>query len=81
MRLKKKKITSREIQTAVRLVLGGELSKHAVSEGMKAVTKLHNYKKESRNRISKSSICGLQFPGMQFGLFESLYIIFPQSAE
>ena len=32
-------LTSREIQTAVRLSLGGELSKHAVSEGTKAVTK------------------------------------------
>ena len=30
---------SREIQTAIRLVLPGELSKHAVSEGTKAVTK------------------------------------------
>jgi len=28
-----------EIQTAVRLVLPGELAKHAVSEGTKAVTK------------------------------------------
>eukprot|EP01122_Echinamoeba_exundans_P011782 TRINITY_DN4805_c0_g1_i1.p1 TRINITY_DN4805_c0_g1~~TRINITY_DN4805_c0_g1_i1.p1 ORF type:complete len:305 (+),score=75.30 TRINITY_DN4805_c0_g1_i1:43-957(+) len=32
-------ITSREIQTAVRLCLPGELAKHAVSEGVKAVTK------------------------------------------
>lgn len=32
-------ITAREIQTAVRLILPGELSKHAVSEGTKAVTK------------------------------------------
>ena len=32
-------ITSREIQTAVRLMLPGELAKHAVSEGTKAVTK------------------------------------------
>ncbi|KAK7243660.1 hypothetical protein RIF29_38468 [Crotalaria pallida] len=32
-------ITSREIQTAVRLILAGELAKHAVSEGTKAVTK------------------------------------------
>uniref|UniRef100_A0A5S6Q417 Histone H2B n=3 Tax=Trichinellida TaxID=6329 RepID=A0A5S6Q417_TRIMR len=32
-------ISSREIQTAVRLLLPGELSKHAVSEGTKAVTK------------------------------------------
>ena len=32
-------LTSREIQTAVRLTLPGELAKHAVSEGTKAVTK------------------------------------------
>jgi len=32
-------ISSRDIQTAVRLVLPGELAKHAVSEGTKAVTK------------------------------------------
>ena len=36
---KKATITSREIQTAVRLLLPGELAKHAVSEGTKAVTK------------------------------------------
>ena len=32
-------LTSREVQTSVRLVLPGELAKHAVSEGTKAVTK------------------------------------------
>ena len=32
---KKPTVTSREIQTAVRLILPGELSKHAVSEGTK----------------------------------------------
>ena len=32
-------LSSREIQTAVRLLLPGELAKHAVSEGTKAVTK------------------------------------------
>jgi len=32
-------LSSREIQTAIKLVLPGELSKHAVSEGTKAVTK------------------------------------------
>jgi histone H2B len=32
-------ITSREIQTAVRLLSPGELAKHAVSEGTKAATK------------------------------------------
>ena len=36
---KKQTISSREIQTAVRLLLPGELAKHAVSEGTKAVTK------------------------------------------
>ena len=38
-------ITSREIQTAVRLLLPGELAKHAVSEGTKAVTKYTSSKK------------------------------------
>jgi len=36
---KRNTISSREIQTAVRLLLPGELAKHAVSEGTKAVTK------------------------------------------
>ena len=36
---KKPTVTSREIQTSVRLILPGELAKHAVSEGTKAVTK------------------------------------------
>uniref|UniRef100_UPI00398F4775 histone H2B-like n=1 Tax=Pristiophorus japonicus TaxID=55135 RepID=UPI00398F4775 len=36
---KRRTISSREIQTAVRLLLSGELAKHAVSEGTKAVTK------------------------------------------
>ena len=35
---KKPTVTSREIQTSVRLILPGELAKHAVSEGTKAVT-------------------------------------------
>eukprot|EP01023_Acetabularia_acetabulum_P010548 TRINITY_DN147_c0_g1_i10.p1 TRINITY_DN147_c0_g1~~TRINITY_DN147_c0_g1_i10.p1 ORF type:complete len:131 (-),score=13.92 TRINITY_DN147_c0_g1_i10:249-611(-) len=37
---KKSTITSREIQTAVRLAIPGELGKHATSEGTKAVTKI-----------------------------------------
>ncbi|XP_050804084.1 histone H2B 8-like [Gopherus flavomarginatus] len=36
---KRSTVTSREIQTTVRLVLPGELAKHSVSEGTKAVTK------------------------------------------
>jgi histone H2B len=36
---KRSTISSREIQTAVRLILPGELAKHAISEGTRAVTK------------------------------------------
>ena len=36
---KRHTLSSREVQTAVRLILPGELAKHAVSEGTKAVTK------------------------------------------
>jgi len=39
---KRHTISSREIQTAVRLILPGELAKHAVSEGTKAVTKYNS---------------------------------------
>ncbi|KAM9076597.1 LOW QUALITY PROTEIN: histone H2B type 1-A-like [Megaptera novaeangliae] len=41
---KRSTVTSREIQTAVRLLLPGELAKHAVCEGSKAVTKYSNSK-------------------------------------
>lgn len=41
---KRSTITSREIQTAVRLLLPGELAKHAVNEGTKAITKYTNTK-------------------------------------
>ena len=34
----KSTISSREIQTSVRLILPGELAKHAISEGTKSVT-------------------------------------------
>jgi len=35
----KETLSSREIQTAVKLVLPGELAKHAVSEGVRAIKK------------------------------------------
>lgn len=53
----KRTLSSREIQTAVRLFLPGELAKHAVSEGTKAVTKFC-----SSDSGSKSARAGLQFP-------------------
>lgn len=40
---KKQTIGTREIQTAVRLLFPGELAKHAVSEGTKAVTQFRSY--------------------------------------
>ena len=49
---KKKTLSSREVQTAVRLTLPGELAKHAVSEGTKAVTK---YKSSSYYPSSSTS--------------------------
>lgn len=75
---KKNTITSREVQTAVRLILPGELAKHAVSEGTKAVTKYNasqsksattskkagraGGKKKAGDSHSKSHRAGLQFP-------------------
>lgn len=62
-------ITSREIQTATRLVLGGELAKHGVSEGVKAVTKFRYSGDDGcddapvrRRNTSQSARAGLQFP-------------------
>ncbi|KAG7312645.1 Histone H2B [Plutella xylostella] len=39
---KKNTLSSREVQTAVRLLIPGELAKHANSEAMKAITLYHN---------------------------------------
>jgi histone H2B len=60
----KKTITSREIQTAVRLELPGELAKHAVSEGTKAVTKFTASGSGGGGGRSRSASfkAGLQFP-------------------
>ncbi len=49
---------SRGIQAGVRLVLPGELAKHAVSEGTKAVTK---YTSASKGKGSRATKAGLQF--------------------
>ncbi|KAJ9534056.1 hypothetical protein QJQ45_002051 [Haematococcus lacustris] len=54
---KKPTVTSREIQTAVRLVLPGELAKHAVSEGTKAVTK---FTSSSRLRVIQPEFAGVR---------------------
>ncbi|XP_031120926.1 histone H2B.2-like [Ipomoea triloba] len=57
---KKPTITSREIQTAAKLVLPGELAKHAISEGTKAVTKFTRDKKPTEKKAleEKNTIVG-----------------------
>lgn len=54
---KRSTITSREIQTAVRLLLPGELAKHAVSEGTKAVTKYTS----SKWKLTSKWVAGILF--------------------
>lgn len=56
---KKKTLSSREIMFATRLVLPGELAKHAVSEGTKAVTKYNS--NDSRQKMSRAERAGLKF--------------------
>lgn len=54
---------AREIQTAARLVIPGELGKHAISEGTKAVTKFGESEPGKKGvPKSMSARAGLQFP-------------------
>ena len=66
----KKTISSREIQTSVRLELPGELAKHAVSEGTKAIVKstcgFDKSQAGRRTKMSASNRAGLQFPVGKF---------------
>jgi len=59
---KKQTLTSREIQSAVRLTLPKELARHAVAEGTKAVTKFNSSEKGEKGKpIPKSVQAGLTF--------------------
>lgn len=72
----KKTISSREVQSSVLILLPGELAKHALNEGTKAVTKFQSEPKVSKvplatkgsrsskgqPRNSMSASAGLQFP-------------------
>jgi histone H3/H4 len=63
--MKREMCTSREIQTAVRLTLNGELTKHAVSEAVKAVTSYTCFVPAAdgnRRILSQSAKAKLQFP-------------------
>lgn len=62
-------MTSREIQTAVRLVFRGELAKHAVAQGTKAVTTYHTNSDKPQpaagdktTKQTKSKRSGILFP-------------------
>ena len=58
----KKTISSREIQSAVRLILPGKLAKQAVSNGVKAVVKFHNpISGEKVKKITMQERAGLKF--------------------
>jgi histone H2A len=62
-KMSKKTITERSVQTAVRICLGGELGKHAVSEGTKAVTKVFASKESKQaERTALAKRAGLQIP-------------------
>lgn len=59
-------VTSRDVQLAVRMVLPGELAKHAVSEGTKAVTKFNSnlpatVKGQKNKAHRREFYAGLQF--------------------
>jgi histone H2A len=55
-----KVLSGREIQTSTRQLIPGELAKHAVSEGTKAVTKV--YSRPSAEGGALSERAGLRFP-------------------
>lgn len=60
--LGKKTISSRDVQAAVRLVIPGELAKHAMSQGAKAVTRYtSNASKKTTTIKTKAAKAGLQF--------------------
>jgi histone H2A len=64
--LGKKTISSRDVQAAVRLVIPGELAKHAMSDGAKAVTRYMAYaSKKTQAKTTtiktKAAKAGLQF--------------------
>uniref|UniRef100_A0A803M6G0 Core Histone H2A/H2B/H3 domain-containing protein n=2 Tax=Chenopodium quinoa TaxID=63459 RepID=A0A803M6G0_CHEQI len=51
---KKQTMSAREIQGAVKLVLPGELGKHAIAEGSKAVTNYITYDSKKFKEFIKS---------------------------
>lgn len=62
-----KTISSRDIQTVVRLLLTSLLAKHAVSEGTKAVTKFTSHLGKKETKTSSSEKAGLVFSVARVG--------------
>ena len=60
----RKTIKTREIQTAVRLILPGELGRHAVSEGIKAMRSWIKKMVKMAEKMLKSIKIGLFSPKM-----------------
>lgn len=60
----RKTISYKDVESSVRMILPGDLAKHAVAEGTKAVNAFES-KKENRTKsekTTKSQMAGLQFP-------------------
>ena len=72
---KRATISSREIQTAVRLLLPGESAKHAVSEGTKAVTKYTSSNSDVWLLAARCWINTASQPNFQPGLFKGHQIL------
>ena len=72
---KKQTVSSREIQTAVRLVIPGELAKHAVSEGGNAVKRFNSNKgvKGAKGANAVAYRSGLRFPPVRARRFFDKY--------
>lgn len=78
---KRSTITSREVQTAVRLLLPGELAKHAVSEGTKAVTKYTSSKwtTKEKGKMTIVSAVPLIVEINALKVFQHFFRLFPGS--
>jgi histone H2A len=71
---KLKTVSSREIQSAIKLILNGELAKHSNSEGIKAVTKFNSSSAGPvGKKISSASRAGLILPPARCKKFFSVY--------
>ncbi len=57
-----KTLSSRDIQSSVRLFFVGELAKHAISIGIKASIRFTSYRSKNSKKISNAKKAGIIFP-------------------